>query len=111
MPIRPKSIPALLQAVRVAKSNPHARFSVPGDFDLDAGDVLRLWRRGVDARASRGLPQLSPEKERAFLDLQWDSARINEYASRVRHSGCRNLLRHPAMKRRYPHIDNQPTAW
>lgn len=111
MTVRPKSISALLQAVRAAKSNPHIRFTVPGDYDMDADDVLKLWRRGVDARASRGLPQLSPEKERAFRDLQVDARRINEYASRVRHSGCRNLLRHPTMKRRYPHIDNQPPIW
>lgn len=111
MPIKPTSITALLAAVRIAKSNPDARFSVPGHFDLDAQDVLALWGRGVNARASRGLPVFSKKAQTDFEDLLIDARRINEYASGIRHSGCRGLLRHPRMKRRYPHIDIQPMTF
>lgn len=110
MSIRPTSTRALLQAVRLAKQCPQARFAVPGSFDLTSADVLDMWRRGVDARASRGLPQVSPAQEIAYSDLRWDATQVNDYACGVRHSGCRNLLRTVSMKRRYPHIDNQP-AW
>lgn len=110
MAIYPKSVAALLAAVRLAKRDPNARFSGPGIWpDLRSTDILRLWRQGVDRRASRGLPQYAGHEWQRFDDLQWDARRINEYACRIRHSGCRNLLRTPRMKVRYPHIDNQ--AW
>jgi len=110
MPIYPKSVGALVTAVRLAKRDPQARFSGPGIWpDLRSADILRLWRQGVDRRASRGLATYSGHEQRKYEDLEWDARRINEFASRIRHSGCRNLLRTPRMKRRYPHIDNQ--AW
>lgn len=108
MTIRPKSTAALLQAVKIARANPHARFDVPGNFSLYSDDVLRLWRSGVDARASRGLPALSQRAERFHADMQIDARRINDYASGIRHTGCRGLLRTAAMQARYPHINNQP---
>lgn len=108
----PNSISALLEAVRLARSNPLMHFRVKGDpVGMTAQDVLRMWRRGVDRRASRGLPVFTPAQEEVFQDLRLDALRINEYAARVRHSGCRNLLRTQKMKRRYPHIDNQPRDW
>lgn len=110
--IYPNSISALLEAVRLAKANPLMQFRVKGDpWGMDSRDVLSMWRRGVDARASRGLPVFTPAQEEAFQDLRLDAQRINEYAARIRHSGCRNLLRTPKMKRRYPHIDNQERNW
>lgn len=109
MSIRPKSTSALLQAVKIARGHPGALFSVPGDFPLRADDVLKLWERGVHARASRGLPVLSARAERRYSDLQVDARRINEYVGqRIRHTGCRGWLRDPAMQARYPHINNQP---
>lgn len=112
MTIRPKSPAALLEAVRMAKADPTIRFNVPGDFPMAANDVLALWERGVHARASRGLPALSPRAEQRLADLYWDACRINEFVGqRIRHTGCRNLLRDRAMKARYPHIDNQPRDW
>lgn len=109
MSIRPKSTAALLLAVKVARQNPQALFNVPGEFPLRADDVIRLWERGVHARASRGLPALSPRAERRHADLQLDARRINEYVGqRIRNSGCRGLLRDAAMQARYPHINNQP---
>lgn len=110
--IVPKSYAALIEAVRIAKKNPHSRFPVNGDrFGLTAQEVLLMWRRGVDARASRGLKQLTAEQEQRYSDTQWDALKINEYASRIRHSGCRNLLRTAKLKRRYPHVDNQHREW
>lgn len=109
MSIQPKSTAALLQAVKIARANPHALFSVPGDFPLRSDDVLRLWQRGVHARASRGLPQLTPAQERRYADLQVDARRVNEYVGqRIRHSGCSGLLRDARMQRQYPHINRQP---
>lgn len=104
----PKSIGSLLKAVRLAKSNPYMRFKVPGDWDMTAKEVLRMWTDGVHARASRGLPQLSAKQLKRHLDLQIDARWINEYARGVRCTGCRGLLRDSRMKRKYPHIDNQP---
>lgn len=110
--IYPNSICALLEAVRLAKANPLMQFRVKGDpWGMDSRDVLSMWRRGVDLRASRGLPVFTPEQEEVYQDLRLDAMRINEYAARVRHSGCRNLLRTQKMKRLYPHIDNQPRDW
>ena len=109
--LRPKSPAALLAAVRLARSEPGAMFPVPGGFPLTSAQLLAFWRKGVDARASRGLKALSPDEEESFEDLRWDAARVNEWKAGIRHSGCRNLLRTPAMKRRYPHIDNQPVNW
>lgn len=109
MSIRPKSTAALLHAVKIAREHPQASFSVPGQFPLTAADVLRLWERGVHARASRGLPVLSARAERRHADLQLDARRINEYVGqRIRHTGSRGLLRDAAMQARYPHINNQP---
>lgn len=110
--IRPKSARALVEAVRIAKQNPNARFDVPHDFPLDSADVLRLWDRGLMNRCNRGLPELTAEQEREYRDMQLDADRVNEYiGQRIRHTGCRNLLRTAAMKARYPHIDNQPSDY
>lgn len=103
MAIQPASTAALIKAVQIAKTNPHARFRVPGGFDMKSKDVLEMWRSGVMNRCNRGL-RIAADN----FDLAWDAARINEYQRRIRRSGCRNLLRTPEMKARYPHIDNQP---
>jgi hypothetical protein len=112
MSIRPISTAALLQAVKISRADQLALFQVPGQFPLRADDVLKLWTRGVHARASRGLPVLSARAERRHADLQIDARRINEYVGqRVRHTGSRGLLRDPAMQARYPHINNQPREY
>ena len=104
MAIQPASTAALIKAVQIAKTNPHARFAVPGSFHLTSKDVLEMWKSGLMARCNRGLT-VAPDD----FDLRWDAMRINEYVGkRIRHSGCRNLLRTAKMKARYPHIDNQP---
>ena len=103
----PKSINALLRAVALAKSNPQAIFPVPGGFPLSSEELLRFWRDGVHRRASRGLAYPANADQR-LCDLRVDAHRINDYQRRIRHTGSRNLLRDQRMKRKYPHIDNQP---
>lgn len=42
--------------------------------------------------------------------LMRDCRYVNDYLqNRIRHSGCKNLLSNPRLKRRYPQIDNQET--
>lgn len=69
-------------------------------------------RMALHSRINRKVP---PEQrpvtcsEEKTWDYEWDRDRIHEYLfQRVRHSGCRGLLRTPRLKRRYPFIDNQP---
>ena len=50
--------------------------------------------------------------ERMITDVTHDRRRMAEYREeRIRHSGSRNLLRHPLYKAIYPEIDNQPFEW
>ncbi len=42
-------------------------------------------------------------------DLIWDARVVNEYyGKRIRHSGSRGMLRTEKMRKKYPHINNQP---
>lgn len=60
---------------------------------IDRGDT-RTWRK------------LRPTYQ---ADLRRDAVLITDYIHRhIRYSGCRNLLMTPEMRRRYPHINNQP---
>ncbi|HRJ52222.1 MAG TPA: hypothetical protein PLE99_05620 [Candidatus Thiothrix moscowensis] len=107
---RVKSIRALLSAVVACKANPAIVINVPGDFPITGRQFLQdVWLRGLGVKCRRGLPALSQRGEQAYLDVQHDARVINGYyGQRIRHSGCRNLLRNQKLKRRYPHIDNQP---
>lgn len=116
MTTRPKSPAALVQAVRIAREDPRATFRVSGDFDMNAGDVLRMWTRGVQARASRGLPALSARGERRYAELQrhqrdlaLDQRVVDDYVQRrIRQTGSSGLLRTEWMRKLYPHINCQP---
>lgn len=45
------------------------------------------------------------------INFQVDRQNIENYLfRRYRHSGCRNLLLTKQLKKRYPHIDNQPAT-
>ncbi|MDD5394848.1 MAG: hypothetical protein PHE17_17660 [Thiothrix sp.] len=110
---RVQSIRALLDVLAASKQNPSIRINVPGDFPITGEYFLRnIWHRGLQTKCSRGLPALSQRGGQACHDMQADARHINAYyRDRVRHPGCRNLLRNPKLKRRYPHIDNQPKSW
>ena len=41
-----------------------------------------------------------------------DARLVNAYhGSRVRQTGCRNILRTPELARRYPYVHTQPAGW
>src|SRR5579859_3814962 len=40
-----------------------------------------------------------------------DARLVNDYQRGIRHSGCRNLLREPKNRVRYPHINNQAFSY
>lgn len=107
---RIKSIRTLLAGVTACKANPAIVIDVPGDFPITGRQFLQdVWLRGLRIKCNRGLPILSSRGELAYLDAQHDARVINDYyGQRIRHSGCRNLLRDLELKCRYPHIDNQP---
>lgn len=105
MSIRYKSTGHLVQAVNIARANPNAKFSVPGDFPLGSAEILANFRKGVMARCNRGLVIADDQK---FIDLLCDARIINDAAKRIRWSG-RNLLRTPALIARYPQIHNPPS--
>jgi len=103
MIIAPKSTTALLKAVRAARANPYIMFDVPGRFPLSADDVIRMFQKGVMARCNRGMK--SVEGRYDIEDWRHDQRVIQEAHRRIRRPG-RNVLRIPALKARYPHIDN-----
>lgn len=58
-------------------------------------------------RPARPWRSLSDDYQR---DLWHDAQTIRQYTTlRYRHTGCRGLLRTREMKKRFPHIDNQPS--
>ncbi len=103
MIIAPKSTAALLKAVRAARANPYIMFDVPGRFPISADDVIRMFRDGLMARCNRGMP--SVEGRHDIEDWRHDQSVIQDAHRRIRRSG-RNILRIPALKVKYPHIDN-----
>lgn len=104
MPICYKSPGALVNAVRAAKASPSMRFNVPGNFPLDASEVLANFKAGLMKRCNRGLPS---DNEDRYQELQHDARIINDAAMRIRWSG-RNLLKTAKMIKRYPEIHNPP---
>jgi hypothetical protein len=107
MATRPISITALLSAVKLAKANPQMTFTVKKGQPITSKDVLTLWRNGIAQKCARGA-ELTPRQHARHDDLAIDARRIQEYRQGMRCSGCRGLLRDARMRRRYPHINNQP---
>lgn len=106
MTARYKSAGALVQAVKIARADPSARFTVRGGFPLSAQDILDNFAAGVMRRCNRGLPAID---EQRYSDLCHDARVINDAARRIRWSG-RNLLRTRKLALRYPHINNPDSA-
>lgn len=104
MAISYRSTGALVQAVKLARANPRARFDVPGHFPISATEVLQNFAQGVMRRCNRGLKL---GNHRRYLDLVHDARIINDWKQRVRWSG-RNLLNDQRMARRYPQVHNPP---
>lgn len=104
MAISYRSTGALVQAVKLARAHPHARFTVPGDFPISASEILENFAQGVMRRCNRGL---DTGNHRRFLDLVHDARIINDAKRRIRWSG-RNLLNDQRLARRYPNVHNPP---
>jgi len=77
---------------------------------MTKADAQRILGELIDIAVNRkGGTTLTAQQEDDYADFAHDARLINDYLSkRIRHSGSRNLLRHPKMKALYPHIDNQP---
>ena len=104
----------------IAKANPGQRVRMftydllrPMRF-MCASDALAYMRGRLHMKISR--PDERPANwrnveayDQMMDDVAHDRRRVHEYeVLRLRHTGSRNLLRHPHYKQRYPHIDNQP---
>ena len=102
----------LVAAMRTAKANPTQVYEilVPHDFsEYWDYNQLRAWfircmHNKINRADTRTGRCYTPEWQH---DMLLDARIINQYSRRIRHTGC-NVLNTPEMKRRYPHIDNQP---
>lgn len=107
------SISVLLAACRLAQANPDALFATESWTDpVWNVPQFRTWlSRCIDAKINRHDPRLKWRKfqDGYHADLRCDARMVNEYMGlRHRHSGSQQLLRTDEMKRRYPHVNNQP---
>lgn len=108
MSARTPTIRALVEAKRLALAHPDD-VCIRYDWCTTwTGNEFRAWFRArLNAKINTlgGLTQPSEERCR---NLALDARTINDYVGRrVRHYGCRGLLRDPRMQRRYPHINCQ----
>jgi hypothetical protein len=72
-----------------------------------------LLHRLVDVAINRKVGDygMNPRQEKRLEDFRWDAHVIDDYMNkRIRHTGARNMLRTPEMKKKYPEIDNQPAS-
>lgn len=102
MSVRFKSAGALVQAVKMAKSDPEAVFHVPGGWPITGQEVLEIFRAGLSRRCNRGLSVASDDYAAA---LSHDARIIQDAARNIRWSG-RNLLKTRRLQKRYPHLHN-----
>ncbi|MBY0475383.1 MAG: DUF2958 domain-containing protein [Nitrosomonas sp.] len=78
---------------------------------MDKEDAKRRLRELIDIAINRkaGMEDITPKKKQRLDDYRHDARVISDYLTkRIRHTGARNLLRVPEMKKKYPYIDNQP---
>lgn len=88
----------------------HPESTVTGwdHFSTRACEILQAISYGVHDRINRHLPWRNGRRwqDEAYHAMRTDAIHVNEY-QRIRHSGCRGLLRTPELQRRYPHINCQ----
>lgn len=74
-------------------------------------DLRRWFRKCLNQKINRHAPAAGRKHTRDYQsDLRHDARVIADYTQRrARSSGSRNMLRTKEMKRRFPHIDNQPS--
>lgn len=101
----------LLTAAHWCKTHPHGRITTGmwEDPDWTTAEFWRWFMRCLHAKINRQdqrtWRKLSDEYQ---LAQALDALVIRGYyGHRIRHTGCRGLLRTPELRRRYPHIDRQ----
>lgn len=102
----------LNDCLKFAKTHPGGTVVVAGSWPEKqyTSEEYRYWfgecldRKISSHFAQRGRKHIDRYQE----DLEWDGRQIRAYHSRLRQTGCRNLLRTRELKALFPHIDNQP---
>jgi hypothetical protein len=65
----------------------------------------RCLDRKINREGTRQWRRLGSEYQ---SDLRCDAQTVNDYyARRLRHTACRNILRTPELRARYPHVSTQ----
>lgn len=110
-----------LKALAKTKPDQTVRLFAYGHCDsmkvMSAGNALAYMRSRLHAEISQHDSRPAHWRnvaayERMIADVAHDRRRIEEHREdRIRHSGSRNLLRHPVYKMLYPEMDNQPFEW
>lgn len=72
-------------------------------------DLRNAARRCLDRKINReGTRQWRRLGSEYQSDLRCDAQTVNDYyARRLRHTACRNILRTPELRARYPHVSTQ----
>ena len=101
----------LLDTMAAAKANPKATIKTgiwSDPYWTGAQARIWFWAR-LDDKINRNQPPRGRKHDAEYQQhLAIDARAINDYyGCRLRHRGCRGLLRTPEMRRRYPHINNQ----
>lgn len=103
-------IRTLIAAYRFAKERgERGEFQIDWCTRLNGLEWLRWFRECLNAKINRGLARTGRKLDGDYqTELRRDARHINDYfGRRIRNSGCRNLLRTPELRRRYPQINNQ----
>jgi hypothetical protein len=106
------TLPKLLAAYRFFEQCPDGQIRT-GMWEQPTwtADEFRGWFRGcLHAKINRNDRRPWRKLDDAYqLSLAIDARTVNDYyARRMRHTGCRNILRTPELRRRYPHVNSQP---
>jgi hypothetical protein len=97
----------MIRAFEFYQQNPKGKMRLPDGGTFTFAEFRRWFREKLNEKIN-SLGRLASIDEEKYDALAWDARIINGYfAQRLRMSGCRNLLRSPKMKARYPEIDNQ----
>jgi len=102
----------LMNAYKMFKANPDTRYQLAGIWppeDWDFADFRAWFMECLNEKINRNEPKRGRSDTAEYRsDLAHDVRIIREYkTARIRHTGCRNILRTPEAKRLYPYINTQ----
>lgn len=101
----------LIDTARAVKANPRIKIKTGmwEHSDWTAADFRRWFYAKLDEKINRNLPQTGRKQTEDYqIDQKFDSYAIkNYYGKHIRHSGSRNLLRTPELRRLYPQVNCQ----